>query len=95
MTIYIILAFLIGLVVGFAFYWCLTRYGYEEHGGQILIDAKNGVYRLSLNGTAEDWEDAKWVLLKVIKSEQRLRRLADAPDKEEDVSLDEDNRRAD
>ena len=92
MTFYILIAFLIGFVIGFMAYWCATKYAYEQHGGQILIDAKNGVYRLSLNGTAEDWEDAKWVLLKVIKSEQRLRRLADVPDEEEDMSLGENDR---
>ena len=92
MIFQIIVIFLIGFLVGFVFYWCLIKYSYEEHGGQILIDAKNGVYRLSLNGTAEDWEDAKWVLLKVIKSEQRLRRLADVPDEEEDMNLGENDR---
>ena len=89
MTFYILLAFLVGFIVGFMCYWCVTKYTYEQHGGQILIDTKNGVYRLSLNGTAEDWEDANWVLLKVIKSEQRLKRLADIPDKEEDMNLED------
>lgn len=91
MTFYILIAFLIGFVIGFMAYWCVTKYTYEQHGGQILIDAKNSVYRLSLNGTAEDWEEANWVLLKVIKSEQRLKRLVDIPDREEDMSLEKND----
>ena len=89
MTFYILIAFLIGFVIGFMAYWCVTKYTYEQHGGQILIDTKNGVYRLLLNGIAEDWEDANWILLKVVKSERRLKRLADIPDPEEDMSLED------
>ena len=87
MTVSSVIIFLVGMIVGFGLYWCKVRLDYEDHGGQILMDTKHKVYRLTLNGEPEEWEEAKWVLLKVTKSEQRLKRLKDIPD--EDLNLEE------
>lgn len=76
----ILICMLVGFIIGFAAFWALFEYNYTEHGGSILMDLKTGVYRLILNDDVESWQDAKWVILKVTKKEQKLKRLEDIPD---------------
>ena len=75
--IILIIAFCLGIVFsgGIFFYNWYTYY--SDHGGNILIDEKSGVYRIILNNDIEDWGDQNYVILKVSKTEQKLKRLHD------------------
>lgn len=70
---------IIGIIIGFIFatalYCAILWEKFSDHGGSILIDLESGVYRILLNDDPEDWGDEKYVILKVSKSEQKLKRL--------------------
>lgn len=72
---------IIGIIIGFIFatalYFAILWEKFSDHGGSILIDLESGVYRILLNDDPEDWGDEKYVILKVNKSEQKLKRLQD------------------
>ena len=72
---------IVGIIIGFVFaialYSAILWEKFSDHGGSILIDLESGVYRILLNDDTEDWGDEKYVILKVSKSEQKLKRLQD------------------
>lgn len=76
-TLLFVIAFLLGVFVSGSICFFNWYNDYSNHGGNILIDEKSGVYRIILNDDIEDWGDQNYVILKVSKTEQRLKRLHD------------------
>ena len=76
-TLLFIIGMALGVFVAGAIFFFNWYDDYSEHGGTILIDEKSGVYRIILNDDIEDWGDQNYVILKVSKTEQKLKRLND------------------
>lgn len=76
-TLLFVIAFALGVLTSGAIFFINWYDDYSNHGGNILIDEKSGVYRIILNDDIEDWGDQNYVILKVSKTEQRLKRLHD------------------
>jgi len=77
MNLNLIFGILIGFLICMGFVMLILWEDYKDHGGSILIDFESGVYRILLNNDPEDWGDKDFVILRVSKSEQRLKRLKD------------------
>ena len=75
--IFLIIAFCLGVAFSGGIFFYNWYTDYSDHGGTILIDEKSGVYRIILNNDIEDWGDQNYVILKVSKTEQKLKRLHD------------------
>ena len=78
-----VLLVLLGILLGLLFSFGIFLLQFSDNGGNLLIDPKNGVFRVQLNlDDIEDWGDQKFVILKVSKSSVSLRRLEDIKETE-------------
>lgn len=79
-VLYILIGVVIGMVftggIVFAIFW----EKFSDYGGSILIDDKTMVNRLYLNNSMEDWINQKYIIFKVAKAAQPLKRLNDIDD---------------
>ena len=84
---YILIGIVIGAIFASALFFGMFFERYSDYGGTILIDDERMVNRLYLNNSMDDWAKQKFIIFKVAKAEQPLKRLKDV----DDMSLEESN----